>query len=304
MSKRPRVILRRCPDYDVDRISGIIQESMQMLACRVAGDVFLKPNVVTANRRYIHNSYTHPDVTEAMVNVLRQAYAPESLCVGESGGYGIPSRLFFKESGYMDLAKRIGIDLYDLNEHKQVKVKLAAERGYGSLSLDDIDISGDVDLETLRAIPKGNTRLFQHLDELDTPIRFFNGRAPGTDLPCDGGCECALKGCLGTIEKRTPGALKNARKGAIVTGIYAGDVIMPDGPVLLVGDCTRVEGRLDAARVSRIKGCPMGARDLFIKVPLLFKVPSPMLDPRDATLFVLNSVAKGWHILKNRYLTF
>ncbi len=431
MSKRPRVILRRCPDYKVDRISGIIRESMQALDCRVAGDVFLKPNVVTANRRYIHNSYTHPDVTEAMVNVLRQAYAPESLCIGESGGYGIPSRLFFKESGYMDLANRIGIDLYDLNEHKLVKVKLAralwhkeillsryihaadykiwlpklkfhifagitnalklnigilthkermlfhdyrihdkivdllepgfpdlivtdaiditygfesapypvrlgaliiaddplaadvvaavimgyapeeiqhlklaAERGYGSLNLDDIDISGDVDLDTLRATPKGNTRLFQHLDELDTPIRFFNGRAPGTDLPCDGGCECALKGCLGTIEKRTPGVLKNARKGAIVTGIYAGDVIMPDGPVLLVGDCTRVEGRLEAARVSRIKGCPMGARDLFIKVPLLFGVPSPMLDPRDATLFILNSVAKGWHILKNRYLTF
>ena len=431
MKKRPQVILRKCADYDVDRIAGIVHESAQALGIRIAGKVFLKPNVVTANRRYIHNSYTHPDVTEAMVQVLRQGYTPESICIGESGGYGIPSRLFFKESGYMALAKRIGIDLYDLNEHRVVKVKLAralwhkeillskfiqaadckiwlpklkfhifagitnalklnigilthkermlfhdyrihdkivdllepgypdlvvtdaiditygfesapypvrlgalliaddplaadvvaavimgyapdeirhlvlaAERGYGSLNVEDIDISGDVDLETLRSIPKGKPRLFQHLDELDTPIRFFNGRAPGTDLPCDGGCECALKGCLGTIEKRTPGALQNARPGAIVTGIYDGDVIMPDGPVLLIGDCTRVDGRLEAARVSRIKGCPMGARELFIKVPLLFKVPSPMLDPRDATLFVLNSAAKGWHILKNRYLTF
>ena len=430
LKKRPRVILRKCPAYDVDRIAGIIHESAQTLGIRIAGKVFLKPNVVTANRRYIHNSYTHPDVTEAMVRVLRQDYEPEAVCIGESGGYGIPSRLFFKESGYMALAKRIGIDLYDLNEHRLAKVKLAralwhkeillsrfiqaadckiwlpklkfhvfagitnalklnigilshkermlfhdyrihdkivdllepgypdlvvtdaiditygfesapypvrlgaliiaddplaadvvaavimgyapgeirhlalaAERGYGSLNIDDIDISGDVDLETLRAIPKGNPRLFQYLDELETPIRFYNGRAPGTDLPCDGGCECALKGCLGTIEKRTPGALQNARKGAIVTGIYDGDVIMPDGPVLLIGDCTRVEGRLEAARVSRIKGCPMGARELFVKVPLLFKVPSPMLDPRDASLFVLNSAAKAWHILKNRYLT-
>jgi len=42
--------------------------------------------------------------------------------------------------------------------------------------------------------------------------------------------------------------LKKARKGAIVTGISGRDVIMPDGPMLLICTCTRVEGRLAAAR--------------------------------------------------------
>ena len=150
--------------------------------------------------------------------------------------------------------------------------------------------------------PKGQTRLFQFLDELDTPMQFCAGTAPGTDMVCDGGCECALKGCLGTIEKRSPGALKAARKGALVTGIYDGDVIMPDGPVLLIGDCTRVTGKLVAAAIHRTRGCPMGARDLFLKVPRLFDLPNPMLDRRDAALFLYHTAAKGLCTLKNRLL--
>lgn len=59
---KPRVILRSCPEYDRDAISGILKESVGDLNVRFSGNVFIKPNVVTANRRYIHNSFTHPDV--------------------------------------------------------------------------------------------------------------------------------------------------------------------------------------------------------------------------------------------------
>ncbi len=425
---QPTVILRRCPDYRVDDIEGIIREAMTDLSCDVRGKVFIKPNVVSANRRYIHHSYTQPAVVEAMVRVLR-AYRTERICIGESGGYGIPSRMFLKEAGYFQLAERLGVRLIDLNEHALVKVPLtkgvchqhillsrdiheadfkiwmpklkyhifasitqtlklnigilahqermlfhdhrihekivdllepgypdlivsdavditygfesapypvrlgallisnhplsadvvgahimgyeptdvkhlaiAAHRGYGSLRLDDIRVEGDVSLEELKAKPKGKPRLFQILNELETPIEFYAGTAPGTDVICDGGCEGALKGALGTIEKRSPGALGKAKKGAIVTGIYQGDVIMPDGPVLLAGDCTQVEGRLTAQKVVRVKGCPLGARDLFIKVPFLFGMPSPMLDKRDAFLFVYNSLQKAAGTVWNRMI--
>jgi len=426
--KKPKVILRNCQDYDVDVITGIIQESLSELECRITGKIFIKPNVVSANRKYIHNSYTHPAVVESMVSVLKDQ-GSDDICIGESGGYGIPSRMFLKESGFFDFAKKNNVDLIDLNEHVLVKVplkkgvchkeillskyikdaefkiwmpklkyhifasftnalklnigilshkermlfhdhrihekivdllepgypdlvvtdaiditygfesapypvklgvilvandplaadvvashimgynphevkhlKIASDRGYGSLDLQDIDISGDSDLEALRAKPKGNTRLFQVLHELDTPIQFYAGLAKDTDVICDGGCEGAVKGCLGTIEKRSPGALKNAKKGAIVTGIYKGDVIVPDGPALLIGDCTRVEGRLEAKKVYRTRGCPIGARDLFIKIPMIFSMPSPMLDPRDAVLFIWNSVQKGLMMTLNRFI--
>ena len=425
---RPKVILRRCDSYDVDRIADIIRTSIEELNLDIRGKVFVKPNIVTANRRYIHHSFTHPAVVEAMVRVLG-GKPVDDICIGESGGFGIPSRLFFRESGFAQMARRIDVRLVDLNEHPMDTVNLkkgvwhkqmllsrfignadfkvwmpklkyhivtsitqalklnigilshkermlfhdyrlhdkivdmlepgfpglvvsdaiditygfesapypvrlgllliadpplaadavaatimgydphgirhlqiAANRGYGSLDLGDYDIDGDVTIDELRQAPKGQTRLFQFLNELDTPMQFYAGTAPGTDTICDGGCECAIKGCLGTIEKRTPGALKSARKGALVTGIYKGDVIMPDGPVLLIGDCTRVEGQLTAAKVHRIKGCPMGARDLFLKIPRFFGMPNPMLDRRDAGLFLYHTAAKGLSILKNRLL--
>ncbi|GEM_PF-4776444 len=71
MKKRPHIILRRCPDFNADRITGIIQETVQQPGSQIAGKVFIKPNVVSASRRYIHNSYTVPDVTEDLVSVVR-----------------------------------------------------------------------------------------------------------------------------------------------------------------------------------------------------------------------------------------
>ncbi len=424
--RKPRVILRNCSGYQVDEISTIIRESISDLDCQIKGKVFVKPNVVTAHKRYIRDSYTNPAVVEAAVQVLKE-FDPHRITVGESGGYGTPSRMFFKEAGYYEMAKRAGVDLIDLNEHALVKVplekgvwhkdimlskhirdadfkvwmpklkyhvfasithvlklnmgilahkerllyhdhrihdkivdllepgypdlvvsdaiditygvegapyavrlgaliiadhplaadvvaahimghnpeeiqhlKIASERGYGSLNLADIDVSGDADLEKLRAKPKGKPRLFQVLTELNTPIDFYSGYAPDTDIICDGGCECAVKGCLGTIEKYAPGSLKNAKKGAIVTGIYKNDVIMPDGPVLFVGDCTKVEGRFEAERAYHIKGCPVSTRKLFGKVPKLFGMPNPMHDIRGSLLFIISSLEKGCNTLKNR----
>lgn len=425
---QPHVILRRCNTYDVEKICRIIHESLDELETTPSGRTFIKPNIVSANKRYIHDSFTHPAVVEAMVEVLRDRETRD-ITIGESGGYGIPSRLFFRESGHREMAERLGVKLVDLNEHPVTEIslekaawhksmllsnyirdaqwkvwmpklkfhifacitnalklnigilthkermlyhdhrihekivdllepgmpdlivsdavritygfesapypvdlgvlmvadqplaadvvaahimgyepetvahlKIASNRGYGSLALEDIKISGDADIEELRAKPKGNRRLFQHLSELETPIRFYAGCAPGTATICDGGCEGAVKGCLGTIEKRSPGALKGARPGAIVTGRYNGDVIVPEGPAILIGDCTEVSGKLEAKKVHRVKGCPIGARDLFIKVPMVFRMPSPMLDPRDASLFILDSVGKAMSILKNRAL--
>ncbi len=411
-NSQPKVILRHCNDYDIGRVRAVLSEVIADLGVEIKGHVFIKPNIVTANRKYIHNSYTHPNFSESVVGELRKL-GLKNLTLGESGGYGIPSRLFFYESGYLDLAKRLNIPLIDLNEDKLQRVELtkgvhhqdmllaehirladtkiwlpklkyhifcsitqslklnigilthkermlyhdhrihekivdlleagypdlvlsdaiditygfesapypvrlglvlgandplaadvvaahimgyqpqdirhlviAAERGYGSLDINDIEIGGDYDLQELIDKPKGKTRLFQVLSELDTPIQFYAGKAANSQSICDGGCEGALKGCLGTIEKRNPGSLAKARKGAIVTGIYEEDVLMPDGPVLLIGRCTQVTGKLEAKSIHRINGCPTAARDLFIKLPLIYRLPSPMLDLKDVVQFI------------------
>ena len=427
-SVKPRVILRKCDDYSVDRITGILRESTGDLGHDIKGRVFIKPNVVSANRGYIHNSYTQPAVVESMVGVLRGLNVND-IIIGESGGYGIPSRLFLKEAGYFEMSKRLKVPVVDMNEFPSTKIQLlkgvchhdmmlsdlireanykiwmpklkyhifagitnalklnigilqhsermlyhdhrihekivdmlevgypdlivsdaiditygfesapypvhlglliisdhplaadvvaayimgykpedvqhlriAGERGYGSLKLNDISIEGDADIDRLRKKPKGNTRLFQHLGELDTPIKFFAGCVPGTDTLCDGGCEAAVKGLLGTIEKRRPGSLKKAKSGAIVQGIYRGDIDMPGLPVLILGDCTRIEGKLNAGKIYRVKGCPIGVKKLMVKLPGIFGLPSPMLDPRDAYLFIINSIEKTASSFKHKVL--
>lgn len=429
-SGKPRVFLMKCENYSVDEISGIIREVTSELGHKINGRVFIKPNVVSANREYIHNSYTQPAVVESMVRVLREKNVND-ITIGESGGYGIPSRLFLKESGYAAMGKRLRVPVVDINEYPSVRVplkkgvvhhdmllselirnadykiwmpklkyhifasitnalklnigilqhnermlyhdhrihekivdmleagypdlvvsdavditygfesapypvrlgmlliadnplaadaaaayimgykpedvlhlKIAEKRGYGSLTLKDISIEGDLDIEDMKIKPKGKNRLFQNLGELDTPIKFFAGCAPGTETICDGGCEAAVKGILGTIEKRRPGSLVKAKPGAVVQGIYKGDIDMPGLPVLLLGDCTRVEGRLNAGKIYRIKGCPIGVKQLMVKIPFIFGLPSPMLDMRDAYLFIINTVEKTASIFKHKVLKF
>ncbi len=399
----PRVILRICKNYRVDTIAGIIRESLNDLGIHINGNVFIKPNVVTANRQYIHHSYTHPSVVEAMSLVLKEKKV-ENIWIGESGGFGSPTRLFLKEAGYFDLAKRAGIDIFDLNERSFEKIrlkksvcheeillssyirnadfkiwmpklkyhvfasithalklnmgilhhkermqfhdhrihekivdllepgypnlvvsdaiditygpeatpypirlgavfiadhplaadvvaadimgyqpediqhlKIAAERGYGTLDINQIDITGDADIESLRAFPKGNPRLFQSLQDLETPIQFYSGHSPNTDNLCDGGCECSVKGCLGAIEQKSPGALAQAKKGAIVTGIYNGDVILPDDPVFLVGDCTKINGRLECKKPIPLKDVPYRQPTFFQKSPVSSACPTRLL---------------------------
>ena len=418
--KKRKVILRRCEAYDVDRLAAIIGEAMAELGASPRGRILIKPNVVTANKGYIHHSYTEPKMVEAMVRVLRRDGARPAVTVGESGGIAIPTRMFFSASGYYRMAKRIGVPVVDFNEeqtrevalakakwHKTMKVakslyeadykiwmpklkyhivaeithalKLnvgilthaerflyhddrlnekivdlleigypdlivtdaivigkgfesspypvdlgaviiandpiaadmvaarilnyspdqvrhlveASRRGYGTLDFADIEIGGDITIEALAAKTAGIESPFQDLQRLETPIRFYEGVNRKTGNVCYGGCICSVKGVLGTAEKKYPGSLAAARPGAIVMGDYAGDVIHPGQTVALVGDCTGVQGRLEAGRVVRFKGCPCTVKDLMMFMLRHFKIRSPAFDPVNLANLAFHSTVKS-----------
>ena len=419
MSGLPKVILRRCDEYDIDTMRAIVSEGMRELGFIPRGKTFIKPNVVFAHPRYSHYAYTEPRFVEAGVYALRDAGA-DALTIGESGGMGVPGRMLFKTAGYYAMGRRANVPVLDFNEQPWVRVPLskgtvhksflaagclahadtrvwmpklkyhitttitqtlklnigilihkermighteklhekivdlleggypdliisdgitighgfescarphhlglilisnhalssdvaaahilgfdphlikhlviAHERGYGSLELEDIDVSGDITIQELRERTRGIFSDYSDLQRVDSPMRFYEGLAPDTDLVCDGGCATALKGALGIIDAHTPGALKNARPGAVVTGIYKGDVIHPDEPVLLLGNCTRVDGRLDAGRVVHRKGCPVITRDVLINLPSMFQVPNPALDLSDGVRFAKEFAARA-----------
>ena len=418
MSER-KVIIRKCDKYDVNAIQGIIREGMEELGARPGGKILIKPNIVSANKEYIHHSYTAHEMMEAMVNVLRDEHKAENITIGESGGIGIPSRMFFSDSGYYRLAKRLGVPLVDLNEEQTREVTLkkaklhktmlvakslyeaeykiwmpklkfhivtqvtnalklnvgilthkerflyhddrlhekiidlleigypdlivtdavtigrgfesspypehlgailisrdplaidtvaahimnyspeevvympeARDRGYGSIDLADVTVAGDASIEELARVTKKLHSPFQDLQEIDSPLTFYEGVNMNSGNNCYGGCICSIKGCMGTAEKKWEGNLKGAKKGAIVMGWYEGDVIHPGEPVALIGTCAGVSGRLEAGKVIRIKGCPVKVADLMIFLLPRLGMKSPAWDPRNAALLIFFSIVK------------
>ncbi|MBI4832979.1 MAG: DUF362 domain-containing protein [Candidatus Lindowbacteria bacterium] len=124
MTKR-KVIIRSCDEYRQPLIKQIIREGIEELGEEPKGRILIKPNVVTANTQYIHHSYTAPPMAEAMVNVLRETGAGGEITIGESGAIGMPTRLFFADSGYSKMARRLGVPLRNFNEEKTIEVKLS-----------------------------------------------------------------------------------------------------------------------------------------------------------------------------------
>lgn len=179
-------------------------------------------------------------------------------------------------------------------------LRMASERGYGSIDPASVRVLGDLTIEELARRTSGIVSEFQDMQKLDTKIRFYEGIGPNTNRVCYGGCMAAVKGSLGSIDARRPGSLKNAKEGAIVTGIYEGDVDAGNGVCMLIGDCTEVKGNIRAGRIKKVKGCPIGAVQLTSVLPFVFGMPSPLLDPRDVPLVVFNTIEKFVNKVRNR----
>jgi uncharacterized protein (DUF362 family) len=441
----PTVILRRCETPEPERVRAIVRECFDELGARPRGRVLIKPNVVTANREYIHHSYTHPGVIEGLVRDLRRRSDVTDITIGESSGFGMPPGLFAHEAGYDALARRLKVRLVDFNEDRSrwvelkravcqkgfhaaasildadtkiwapklkyhiccevtnalklnvgilqhrdrmvchddrlndkivdllevgypdfvltdattighgfesapqgfplglilvsndplaadavagavlgyrpediAHLRIARDRGYGTIELSEIEIKGDYPLEELAEKTKGIVSEYQDIHKVETPLKFYCGAAPSHENVmdggasrrekriskdvepgeyCYGGCLAAIKGCLGTIDKRRPGSVHGARPGAIITGIYAGDIVHPEWTVMLIGDCSRVGGRLVAKRVVRMRGCPVAAAKLLVRVPVVFGMPSPMTDIRSAALFIFYTLRHAFRRL-------
>jgi hypothetical protein len=113
---------------------------------------------------------------------------------------------------------------------------------------------------------------------LDTPVRFYFGNYPGGKEICTGGCCNMIKSALAIFEAYDPGALKRARPAAVVIGEYQGDVDGGGLPVLMVGSCTKVLGKLQGA-TRRIPGCPVVVPLFIIPAAHYLGLKNPYLDP-------------------------
>lgn len=127
--QKATVILRHCPEYDPERISGLVEEALEHLDLTPHGRTLVKPNVVAAGEMFPH-AYTRPEFVEGVLRGLRArgGSAIGELAVGERCGITMPTRLAFSNGGYYEMARRVpGLEMYHFDEVPQVNVPLYHE---------------------------------------------------------------------------------------------------------------------------------------------------------------------------------
>ncbi|MDI1448803.1 DUF362 domain-containing protein [Polyangium sp. 6x1] len=126
IASRPRVIIRRCPTYDVDQIRRIIREGLEELDLRPHGRTLVKPNCVASGPSFPH-AYTRPEFLEGVLRALqdRDDGRVRELALGERCGITLPTRMSFEGAGYYPMIKRTGVKHYHFEEEPQVEIRLS-----------------------------------------------------------------------------------------------------------------------------------------------------------------------------------
>jgi len=145
----------------------------------------------------------------------------------------------------------------------------AAERGYGSLDLAGIDLRGDITLDEVRERTKTWDVGFIRVDRVQSGMRILAG-----DPYCTGGCQGVFLDWLYMIKDRKPRLWSKLPVWTVVIGVHKGDV--EADRLLLIGTCTKVEGRVRARRVVRIRGCPPKHKKLVLLLFLRAGIVNPL----------------------------
>jgi uncharacterized protein (DUF362 family) len=120
-----KVIIRKCPDYDTDRITGIVREGMEELGAKPEGYILLKPNAVIAHPEIFPNAFTRKEFLDGVIAATKSlAVNIKEIAVGERCGIVIPTRFSFKNAGYPEIIKKHGVKTHHFDEVRQVPVEI------------------------------------------------------------------------------------------------------------------------------------------------------------------------------------
>jgi uncharacterized protein (DUF362 family) len=125
MEKEHKVLIRRCDEYDPDRIAGIVKEGMQELGVTPSGNILLKPNVVLAHPEFCPYAFTRKEFLDGVITATKEAAKDiREIAVGERSGITVSTRYNFKNAGYPEVIKKHQIKAHYFDEVKQVPIKI------------------------------------------------------------------------------------------------------------------------------------------------------------------------------------
>ncbi|MFQ6083804.1 MAG: DUF362 domain-containing protein [Candidatus Aminicenantia bacterium] len=148
-------------------------------------------------------------------------------------------------------------------------LKKAHQRGYGPISLNEIEISGDISLDEIYQKTKHWEIGYKRVDQIDCNFKILCG-----EPYCIGGCNGVFLDWLYMIKDRKPKLFKNLPSWTVVIGKYEGDVTCDK--LMIIGDCSEVKGEISAKKIRRIKGCPPRHKDLVLKFFLKTGILNPL----------------------------
>ena len=156
--------------------------------------------------------------------------------------------------------------IFHLDPAKIHHLRLAHERGYGPLHLEEIEIKGDIPFSEIQRKTKGWKTGYIKVHELDSHIKILSG-----EPYCTGGCHGIFLDWLYMIKDRKPELWKNLPPWTVVIGKYRGDVSAER--LLVIGSCSEIQGEVKARKRRKLKGCPPKHKDLvlwlFLKTGIL-----------------------------------
>ena len=140
MTGKSKVVLRSIRGRSV---RDVVFESMQLCDWETLvpkdGLVVIKPNLCTAVAEKAASSNTDPELTAAVCEVLQSR--TRRIVLGESDGLRQKAQEAFAASGYLDIAKRFGIELVNFSESPWTRVDCEPA---GEIELPRIALEADV----------------------------------------------------------------------------------------------------------------------------------------------------------------
>jgi uncharacterized protein (DUF362 family) len=144
----------------------------------------------------------------------------------------------------------VNVDPKDL-----IHLRLTSERGFGPMSLEEIEVGGDFPLAEVQQKTEKFEFCLEHIDsyfEKDSNLKCTVGKFPAKHSSdyCWGGCPGALQEAMHILKAYYPDVYTEMKKIHYVVGKVEGPLdIAADETVLFVGDCTCWEGEIDGEKV-------------------------------------------------------
>jgi uncharacterized protein (DUF362 family) len=250
-----------------------------------------------------HRLIDHDHTLDEKVADLQYIVQPQFIAIDAIvGGEGrmltpVPRELGMILLGNNQVAiDAVGCRLIDVDPRGVAHVRMAHERGFGPIDLEEIELTGDLSLDAARERAKGFKTGLIRLEEYfaGTNVRAYSGSpVEGRDY-CWGGCPGAMEEAIEILRQFDARTDEKLPPIHVVMGSYRGDIPAREGEkVVFIGDCASFQGKvgdraLDVASTYRSHAAldPRDAKetDIFVK---MFQVEREMFKKRkDDLIFI------------------